>query len=56
MQLYKQFYEEEFNDDNTLKSFRLRFEENYNFGYDVLDRMAAKAPEDTALVWAEPMI
>ena len=54
MPLYKQFSEEEFNDDNTLRSFRLRFEDNYNFGYDVLDRMAAEAPDDTALVWANP--
>lgn len=54
MQLYKQFCNEEFNSDNTLKSFRLKFEDNYNFGYDVLDQMAEKAPNDIALVWTNP--
>lgn len=54
MQLYKQFCNEEFNSDNTLKSFKLKFEDNYNFGYDVLDKMAEKAPNDIALVWTNP--
>ena len=54
MQLYKQFCTEEFDNDNTLKSFKLKFEDNYNFGYDVLDQMAEKAPNDIALVWTNP--
>ena len=51
MQLYKQFCNEEFNSDNTLKSFKLKFEDNYNFGYDVLDKMAEKAPNDICLLY-----
>ena len=54
MQLYKQFCKETFNDDNTLKDFEIKFEDNFNFGYDVVDKMAELAPDDIALVWANP--
>lgn len=54
MQLYKNFCREEFDEDGNLTVFEPIYEENYNFGYDVVDKMAELAPNDTAVVWANP--
>ncbi|MDO5581353.1 MAG: AMP-binding protein [Planctomycetia bacterium] len=48
---YRQFCEEELDETGELKRFDLRFSENYNFGYDVVDRIADHDPEKKALVW-----
>lgn len=54
MQLYKNFCNAELDSCGRLKSFELKFPENYNFGYDVVDKMAELAPNDTAVVWTNP--
>lgn len=54
MQLYKNFCREEFDNDGNLTVFEPVYEENYNFGYDVVDKMAELAPDDTAVVWTNP--
>lgn len=54
MQLYKYFCREEFDDNGNLTAFEPVYEENYNFGYDVVDKMAEIAPDDTAVVWTNP--
>lgn len=54
MQLYKNFCREEFDDNGNLTVFEPVYEENYNFGYDVVDKMAELAPDDTAVVWTNP--
>lgn len=54
MQLYKNFCREEFDKDGNLTVFGPVYEENYNFGYDVVDKMAELAPDDTAVVWTNP--
>lgn len=54
MQLYKNFCREEFDKDGNLTAFEPVYDENYNFGYDVVDKMAELAPEDTAVVWTNP--
>lgn len=54
MQLYKNFCREEFDKDGNLTVFEPVYEGNYNFGYDVVDKMAELAPDDTALVWTNP--
>lgn len=54
MQLYKNFCREEFDKDGNLTVFEPVYEENYNFGYDVVDKMAELAPDDTAVVWTNP--
>lgn len=54
MQIYKQFCKETFNPDNTLKNFELNFEDNFNFGYDVVDALAKETPDAYAVVWTNP--
>jgi len=54
MQLYKNFCKEAFDENGMLIDFELNFPENYNFGYDVLDKMAELEPDKTALVWTNP--
>lgn len=54
MQLYKNFCREEFDKDGNLTVFEPVYEGNYNFGYDVVDKMAELAPDDTAVVWTNP--
>lgn len=54
MQLYKNFCREEFDKDGNLTVFEPIYEDNYNFGYDVVDKMAELAPDDTAVVWTNP--
>lgn len=54
MQLYKNFCREEFDKDGNLTVFEPVYEGNYNFGYDVVDKMAELAPDDMAVVWTNP--
>ncbi|MEI7541850.1 MAG: AMP-binding protein [bacterium] len=39
--------------DEFVKDFKIRTPENFNFGFDVVDKMAKKAPLQTALVWCD---
>ena len=51
MRLYKNFCTEEFDENGALKGFELKFNDNYNFGYDVLDVLGERTPDEMALVW-----
>lgn len=51
MSIYKNFCTETFDRDGVLTSFSVHCPENFNFGYDVVDRLADMTPEKTALVW-----
>lgn len=53
MQLYKNFCKETFDKNDVLTDFSLEYPENYNFGYDVVDKMAGCAPNDRAVVWRD---
>ncbi|MBR5414851.1 MAG: AMP-binding protein [Thermoguttaceae bacterium] len=50
---YQQFCREEFDDQGRLVRFDLEYPENYNFGYDVVDRIAEVTPEKLALLWID---
>ena len=54
MLLYRNFCEETFNENCTLKSFDLKYNENYNFGYDVIDVLGKENPNGKAVVWCNP--
>ncbi len=43
--------EEEWNDDGTLKNVKFNVPENFNFAYDVVQRLAEKCPEKIAMRW-----
>ena len=54
MQLFKNFCKVQLDENGVLKTFELNFPKNYNFGYDVVDKMAELAPNDVAMVYTNP--
>ncbi len=54
MLLYKRFCEETYDENNVIKSFKLKYNDNYNFGYDVVDELAKEVPDERAVVWCNP--
>ncbi len=54
MLLYKKFCEETYDNNNVIKDFKLKYEDNYNFGYDVVDKLAQEVPDERAVVWCNP--
>lgn len=51
MSIYKRYCKESVDADGRLINFELCSTEHFNFGYDVVDVIAAQTPEQTALVW-----
>ena len=51
MSIYKKFCNEYFDEYGRIKKLDLVYEENFNFGYDVVDVIATQTPDKTALVW-----
>lgn len=51
MQLFENFCNYTLDSNGTLDKFELKYPENYNFGYDVVDEMAKNAPDDIAVEW-----
>lgn len=51
MSIYQNFCHEEFNENGDLQNLTLDYPENFNFGYDVVDRIAEETPDKRALVW-----
>lgn len=51
MSIYRQFCEEQFDENGCLTGFRLTYPDNFNFGYDVVRSIAESEPEKPALVW-----
>ena len=54
MQLYKNFCNYTLDENGVLNSFSIDYPENYNFGYDVVDKMGELAPNDIAMEWTNP--
>ena len=51
MSLYKEFCSESFSEDGKLENFCLNYPDNFNFAYDVVDKIASDNPNKRALVW-----
>ncbi|HIV11235.1 MAG TPA: AMP-binding protein [Candidatus Faeciplasma avium] len=51
MSIYKEFCSEILDENGALKSLTLDYPEDFNFGYDVVDRLAERFPDKRALVW-----
>ncbi|MCD8390271.1 MAG: AMP-binding protein [Firmicutes bacterium] len=51
MQLYKEFCTEEFDEKGAVKKFELKYDDTFNFGYDVVDRLGKDDPDGRAVVW-----
>jgi len=48
------YVDETYDDNNVLTSYRLKYPDSYNFGYDVVDDIAINDPGRIALVWCNP--
>lgn len=53
MSIYKRFCREKINSAGQLTEFSLRYPTNFNFGYDVVDAIAAEEPNRQAVVWCD---
>lgn len=51
MSIYTKFCTETVGENGALESFTLKYNEDFNFGYDVVDAIAKETPDKTALVW-----
>lgn len=51
MSVYKQYCNEIVDENGRLKKITLEYPDNFNFGYDVVDKIADETPEKRALVW-----
>lgn len=51
--LSNRFCHAEMKGNGEFTSFSLEYPENFNFGYDVVDAIAAEAPEKRAVVWCD---
>jgi len=49
--IYKRFVTETFDENGQLKDISFNPPSNYNFAFDVLDELAKKCPDKTAMVW-----
>lgn len=51
--LYKKYSSAEFDESGQITDFSLHYPDNFNFGYDVVDAIAAEEPEKRAVVWCD---
>lgn len=51
--IYKDYCTEEFDDKGMLTGFSLKCPDDFNYAYDVVDRIASEEPEKTAMVWCD---
>src|SRR5450756_728873 len=49
--LHTEYLSEELDDAGNPRSFALRCPPDFNFGYDVVDRLGAQSPDRRALRW-----
>ena len=50
---YQRFVDVSFDKNGVLKTFVPNFPENFNFGYDVVDAIAAEEPNRRAMIWCD---
>ena len=51
MSVYKQYCNEIVDENGRLQKLTLEYPDNFNFGFDVVDKIANETPEKRALVW-----
>ena len=51
MSIYQKYCTEITDERGRLEKFSLKYPDNFNFGYDVVDALAEETPDKTALVW-----
>lgn len=51
MSMYENYCREQFDAHGRLTDIQFHYPENFNFGYDIVDAIAAQTPEKRAMVW-----
>lgn len=51
MSIYQKFCDEIIDKNGKLKKLTLKYPDNFNFGYDVVDKIADETPDKKAIVW-----
>ena len=51
MSIYQNFCRETFDEAGALTDISFEYPDNFNFGYDVVDAIAAQSPDKRAIVW-----
>lgn len=51
--LYKQFCTEKFDENGVLNYFKINCPDNFNFAYDIVDKIAECEPNRRAMVWTD---
>ena len=51
MSIYKEFCTETVDENGCLINIDFHYPDNFNFGYDVVDKIAERTPEKRAMVW-----
>ncbi len=51
MSIYQKYCYEKVDENGRLTEFKLNLPDNFNFGYDIVDAIAAEEPDKRALVW-----
>ena len=54
IKINERFVEEEYGENGILKHLSYKYPDNYNFGYDIIDEIAAAEPDRSALIWCNP--
>ena len=55
MSIYKKYCTEQLDGHSRLTDIRFEYPENFNFGYDVVDAIAAQTPRKRAMVWCNAL-
>ena len=48
------YVDEEYDANGRLVRYELKYPNNWNFGYDIVDDIAANEPDRTAMIWCNP--
>ena len=48
------YVDEKYDENGLLIDYRLKWPENFNFGYDVVDDIAINDPDRKAMIWCNP--
>lgn len=51
MSIYKKYCREIFDDQGNPEKIKFEYPDNFNFGYDVVDKIAEETPDKRAIVW-----
>ena len=54
LNINERFVDDVFDENGVLKSYKFKYESNFNFAYDVVDEIAKGEPDRPALLWCNP--